>query len=297
MEAVEQSQNETSLDKFASFSWLGSVVGGFGFGYIALPSGLQEAIRYKLPVTWRQSLLEIMQVSDWLICLFVLSVLALLWGSVAPNIALRTKKKQIEQLVTDYNSLSQDHDSLKSNYEEKLLDCYQIFSDYCLTLFNQLKLSSNERISIYTLELEHFRCIGRFSSNEEFKSKPDRMYAKSIGVLGHSWVIGAVSEVSSPCPKENLDRYVDYHHDKYDVPRELIIESSMKSRAFCAVRVTDSKQRAIAVVIVESTEGNGLPFSKISRYLNVEEKRKLACLMDGLSSHMVSVERAHEEGF
>lgn len=297
MDAVAYNENKDILSKVAGASWIGALLGTVGFGYIALPSELQASLRRLVPENVRVYFLEYLSTTDWFYVLFGLSVICIFWGTITPNIDLSRCKKYISKIESKYKELTDKHKDLKHDYDEKLLDCYQIFSDHCILIFNRLNLSSNERVSIYKLELEHFRCIGRFSTNESYKAKPDRMYAKSIGVLGKAWERGGISESESPCPEKELEKYLEFHHTRYDVPKDLARNSNMKSRAFCAVRIEDYRQAPIAVIIVESTEKNGVPFGKIRLHVNREEQRRLASLVDGLGSHMVSVEHAHDEGF
>jgi len=297
LSVVTYSEKRNWFSTVAELSWVGAFIGAVGFAYIALPTNLQINVRRLFPYEFRELCLSYFSTHEWIFLLFIVSALCLCWGAISPKAELSKCQKHIDFIESEYKTLSNEHIGLRQDYEEKLLDCYQIFSDHCILIFNRLKLTSNERVSIYKLELDHFRCIGRFSTNESFKAKPDRMYAKSIGVLGLAWERGGLSEAESPCPVTELEKYLEFHHTRYRIPKDLARNSNMKSRAFCAVRIEDYRQAPIAVIIVESTEKNGVPFGKIGLHVNREEQRRLASLIDGLSSHMVSVEHAHEEGF
>lgn len=294
---AEAPKHKKILWGVARYSWIGTALSAMGFAYIAVPAELQASVRGFVPVDLRVLMLGLLGAKQWLLVLLSLTVLLAIWGAVAPYASLSILKNKFTKLGEQHRELRDEHDSLQSKYDERLLDCYQIFSDYIYIIFRYLKLTSNERISIYRVELGHFRCIGRYSLNESFKSKPDRMYSKSYGYLAKAWEQGGVSDATSPCPKTSLEEYIKYHTSKFGVPEDVIRNSNMKSRAFCAIRILDTKRDALAVIVFESTNSNGLPFSKINRCINDDERRKLSFLMEGLSSHMVSLEIAHKEGF
>jgi hypothetical protein len=142
-----------------------------------------------------------------------------------------------------------------------------------------------------------FSCIGRYSENENFNSKSSRFYPRDQGVISRAWAVGVYEDTGAPDPEENMQAWVDYNVSKYNFTEEELSNIGMKSRAFYGIRLKNSHNVTIAVVLFESLKPNGLPLGKLKRLLNDQEKTNLTALIDSLNEHIPTLELAREEGF
>ena len=299
------SKKKSDWSRISDYSWISVLVSAIGFAYIAIGEKLQQSLLNFVSPSIKSHMLEYFSKDEWMLILLSLTVLFAFWGGIAPQIAthvlkirLRDNNELLKVSQSECDTLRDDNQKLRLKFEDSIIDTYGLFSLYLCNIYRNLELTQNERISIYRIELGSFRCIGRYSLNEQYKEKPERMYSRDYGYLGRAWNTGSIQDTNSPCPDSDFENYVQYHHDQYGVPREIIEKSAMKSRAFRGIRIQNTQRsEPLAVVVCESKNVNGLPFGKISRAFNDLERRKLASLLEGLSNHMASVELAHGEGF
>lgn len=94
-----------------------------------------------------------------------------------------------------------------------------------------------------------------------------------------------------------MNSRVNYNIENYNFSEEELSNIRMKSRAFYGLRLKNSKNETIAVLLFESLKPNGLPFGKIGRLLNDQEKTNLTALIESLNEHIPTLESAREEGF
>ena len=152
--------------KVASKGLFPTIISAVGFAYIAIPTHLQETIRRFLPYELRKWLLEFCTADVWLMWLLLATVIFAIWGGVGSHFTVRlVNQKNIEILG--------ENELLKQDRESKSINCYQLFTNYLFSYYEKFKLTENERVSLYKLDMNVFSCIGRYSDNEVFNSKPD----------------------------------------------------------------------------------------------------------------------------
>jgi hypothetical protein len=104
-------------------------------------------------------------------------------------------------------------------------------------------------------------------------------------------------DAAAPDPEENMQAWVDYNVRNFNFTEEVLSNIRMKSRAFYGIRLKDSRNVTIAVILFESLKANGLPFGKLKRLINEQEKTNLTTLIESLNEHIPTLELAREEGF
>lgn len=276
--------------KIASKGLMPTIIGAFGFAYIGIPSNLQIIVRRAVPVEVREHLIMLCSVDTWLIFVLIIALLCSIWGGVGTHVSLALAKRK-------HSSIIDENIQLKEDKTSKSINCYRLFSNFLYSHFSHLSLGSNERVSLYKLDMDMFSCIGRYSDNEVYRSKPSRLYPKSQGAIAKAWATGNFQEANAPDPIENIDGWVEHNASQFGFSPEILQEMKMKSRAFYGFRLKNSQQQAVAVVIFESVKVDGLPFGKIRRLFNEHEKRKLYTLIESLEQHIPSLEEARTEGF
>lgn len=284
------SPRKRALYKVANFSLYPTIFSIIGFAYISAPQVIQLSIRRELPLPLRESMLSLLNTNGWLVLLFGVTVLCAIWGSLGGQLTARLVSSRHKETTRENQQLREESDS-------KAIDCYKVFSNYLFSYFSQFGLGSDERISLYKLDMEMFSCVGRYSDNEIFNSKPSRLYPRNQGCIARAWEVGNYQDTQAPDPQASPYEWVEYNIEKYGYDEAQLDKIRMKSRAFLGVRLKNSEQITIAVIIFESLRPNGLPFGKINSFLNDHEIRNLANLIQSLEKHMPSLEEANAEGF
>ena len=252
-----------------------TILSAVGFSYIGIPSNLQETIRHSIPLDIRKHMLMLFTTEQWLIVLLACTVFFAIWGGVGSNITVWLIKKKHKEVVDDYELLKQDRDS-------KSINCYRLFSNYLYGYYERFELTTNERVSLYKLDMDRFSCIGRHSDNEIFKAKPSRLYPNNEGCIAKAWQVGKVQDASAPNPEDSLETWVSYNIDKFNFSEDVLINIKMKSRAFYGFRLRNTQNETIAVLMFESLDPDGLKFGKFDRFFNEHEKKNITHLVKSL---------------
>jgi len=168
------------LYKAASWGLYPTIVSAVGFAFIGAPSNIQVVIRRALPLELREHMLMVFGYDGWLITLFVLTVFCAIWGGLGSQVTVRLVNRKHREVVAE-------NDQLKEETNSKSINCYKVFSNYLYSYAQRFELGPNERVSLYKLDMDMFTCIGRYSENELFKSKPSRLYPKDQGCIAKAW--------------------------------------------------------------------------------------------------------------
>jgi len=274
----------------ASASLIPTIVSAIGFAYIGIPESLQISIRRWIPEIVREHMLLVGPTRSWFLVLLVVSVICLIWGGLGSHVTSALIKKKCTELFNSYEVLRQESES-------KSINCYRLFSNWLYSYSDHVGLTTDERVSLYKLDMNMFSCIGRYSENEIFNSKPTRFYPRDQGGISRAWEIGILEDAAAPDPIENMQAWINYNVEKYNFTEEDLSNIRMKSRAFYGVRLKNSHNVTIAVILFESLKPNGLQFGKLKRLLNDQEKTNLTSLIESLNEHIPTLESAREEGF
>lgn len=278
------------LYKTASWGLYPTIVSAIGFAFIGAPANIQILMRRSLPIEVREHMLMLMSYDDWLITLFCITVFCAVWGGAGSQATVRLVTRKYKEVVSE-------NDQLKEESNSKSINCYRVFSNYLYSYAQRFQLGVDERVSLYKLDMEMFSCIGRYSENELFKSKPSRLYPKDQGCIAKAWETGSFQDTSAPDPDDDLGDWKQYNIDKFNFTEEQIENIRMRSRAFYGLRLQNSENETVAVLVFESLKVNGLPFGRIERHLKKHEIKNIVNLIESLEQHMPSLEDAKSEGF
>lgn len=266
------------------------ILSTIGFAYIAIPANVQETVRGFIPLSFRESMLTHLTSEDWLITLLVSTIILAIWGSLGSHITVSLIKKQHKEVKESCEMLKQDRDS-------KSINCYRLFSNYLYGYYDRFDLTAQERVSLYKLDMDQFLCIGRYSDNEMYNSKPSRLYSKDEGCISKAWELGKIQDANLPDPESKLDEWVKYNIDKYNFSDDVLRNIKMKSRSLYCFRLKNIQNEIIAVIVFESVSPDGLKFGKLDRFFNDYEKKNITHLIESLKKHIPSLEMARAEGF
>lgn len=278
------------LYKAASWGLYPTIVSAIGFAFIGAPSNIQIAIRRVLPLELREHMLMLFSYEGWFIALFLLTVFCAIWGGLGSQVTVRLVDRKHKEVIAE-------NDQLKEESDSKSINCYKVFSNYLYSYAQRFELGPEERVSLYKLDMEMFTCIGRYSENELFKSKPSRLYPKDQGCIAKAWETGRFQDTSAPDPEEDLSGWKQYNIENFNFTEDQINQIRMRSRAFHGLRLQNGQNITVAVLVFESLKVNGLPFGKIQRFFKDHEIKNLVNLVESLENHMPSLEDARSEGF
>lgn len=277
--------------KLMSFSLIPSIYSIIAFGYIGIPENIQEMVRHQFPIEFRSYLKNFMSLEDWFTLLFFTALVGVIWGSIGSYATGSLLKKA-------YKRISQENELLQAQNNSNSIDCYNFFSQYIYNnYFTNFKLSANERISLYKLDMDLFSCVGRYSDDELFKTKPDRFYPRNIGCIESVWKKGYFQHVIPHDPRVDLDAWNQHNINEFGFEIATLDRMKMKSQSLQGFRIKNDKQETVAVLIFESIEKTGLKFESIKGKMTSRELKNLCHMLESLDNHMPSLENAHSEGF
>jgi hypothetical protein len=260
-------------------------------GYIGIPTSIQEMVRHQLPLEVRAWALNFLSLEQWFTALFISALIGAIWGGIGSQLKFSFLKKV-------YRKVIEENDQLKEKNSSTAINCYELFSHYIYNnYFAKFSLTSNERLSLYKLDMDLFLCVGRYSENEIFRQKPNRLYPRDVGCIETVWKTGKVEEVIPFDSETEFDKWKEYNIDKHGFEDFVLNNMKMKSRSFLGFRIQNTQKQTVAVLIFESIKANGLKFSKINTAMTQRELQNICHLLESLDSHMPSLQAASLEGF
>ncbi|MEY2703757.1 MAG: hypothetical protein RLY43_2396 [Bacteroidota bacterium] len=270
--------------------WMYGVLSVIFFSYIGAQESLQRTIHKTIPVALKNHILLLTDLASLQLYIFFVAIVFGVLSSSGCFLKQRRNKKIIE-------NLQQENLNLENYIDNRELDTYSIFSAYLKTIYDDLKMTSEERVSLYKLDLNKFICIGRYSDNEIYREKTNRLYPKDQGCIGKAWEMGDDEVVDSPPFEESEEAWYQYHMNKYHFSRSELVNIKMKSCSFKATRLRNSQEQTIAVIVFESMMKNGVKFGTVTRYFSPHTRKALVGLIESLNAHIPELEMAMEEGF
>ncbi|KAA1205793.1 hypothetical protein F0Q16_17700 [Vibrio cholerae] len=277
--------------KFLSWGLIPGIYSIITFGYIGIPTNIQEMIRHQIPVGLRSYLLNIFSIDQWFTGLFITAFIGAIWGSLGNYTTSSLLKRTYRRILAENELLEQKNSS-------NAINCYELFSRYIYNnYFSKFALSPNERISLYKMDMELFLCVGRHSDNELFKIRPSRLYPRNVGCIEKIWQTGYFQVVIPHDPSKELSKWKEYNIEEFGLDDSTLDNMKMKSRSLQGFRIQNSQLKTVAVLVFESVNPDGLKFTKIRAAMTAREQQNLCHLLESLDSHMPSLEAACLEGF
>jgi hypothetical protein len=203
-------------------------------------------------------------------------------------------------LETKLNLLTQEKERIEHGI---LKDFYSISKALCMTMANKLEFGTkpdiHERISFYVFDssADCFLLLSRYSVNAEFDSKGHDMYQKKLGNIGKVWnnVFCFENDYPSYAIKKDREEYIK-RNIRDGFKRQQVIKFRMKSRLYSGFRIKDSKEKPLAVVMVEATD----PFRWSKDFLQnffKEESTTLNNLFEIIHNKTPEISSARKKGF
>lgn len=164
---------------------------------------------------------------------------------------LDKRKDEISTLQNNLNVAEEAIDDLKQNHVKKT---YIYNSKLLCFVFNQLQLTSNDRISLYLHKTSHFVLAARYSTNSAFHSNHRSQFPDNQGLIGKCWTIDQSLQESF---SENEEEYIQQHLDQ-GFTKQIIRKLTMKSKLLIAIPIKKNSFDKYGVLLIESTHTDGL---------------------------------------
>lgn len=211
------------------------------------------------------------------------------------------RQARLSQLVETIAQLRREKADLEDEFGRTQETHQKMLRDYLVELAAQLRLSGNERISLYAHDGRNFRPLSRYAERPEFDRRGRPEYNQNEGVIGRAWADGDGKHFVSELPDPITDwrGYADRLLNDYGISEATAKAFVMKSRCLAACVVLDSAnagRQRIAVIVVESTLPNGLNADKTFKVIRREQKA-LRSLLRRLRPYMPDLSIAREAGF
>lgn len=171
---------------------------------------------------------------------------------------LQEEKRKLSEAQNILNEAQEAISNLKSSHLE---DSRYITSRFLALFFNTLKLTANDRISLYMLvrvtnneyeeEHEYLHIFGRYSVHSDFKKINRLRFPKDQGVIGKSFTnenINSEAIFLSENDKEYLEQTKEL-----GINKETTRNFNMQSRSFYPYVITKGFDERVGVLLCEST--------------------------------------------
>lgn len=257
--------------------YLADIIGILSFALVAVGSLAfsDELVKY---VTEEEAFQK--SIRKWALIGFIVGLLL----QVASLFFNKFRSRRISELENE-NQILKSSESLIASNVQQLVDGYLAswatgplgFGDdeYC-----------SERISLYSYDEEggQFVLVGRFSFSPVYQAKQRATYPADQGCIAVAWKNGVVFNNDFPDPYTNPEGY-SKHHAGFDVPSDVVDHFTMKSRLYYGYRISDTKHRGLAVVIIEALCPTRFTQDKLDKFFARDERQFISELVSNLQPH------------
>ena len=163
-----------------------------------------------------------------------------------------------------------------------------------------LGLSDQERVSIYKHSDRHrlFYMLGRYSEGPDFARRGRGVYPEKEGCIGQAWQNGEGLAEELPDPDFEGAEYARKMSEDWNIGGDAVNRMAMKSRLMFAKAIRDRTElHRIAVVVFESTRIDGFLVEDVRKFVEGNQGREMAHLIEVLQSLEPSPEIAASRGF
>ncbi|OBW40048.1 hypothetical protein AB670_03611 [Chryseobacterium sp. MOF25P] len=241
--------------------------------------------------------------------LFILIIGSSIWH-IAKQIS---NSKTIEKIEKEKDgkifSLEEDkriHDVTIQNLENKISkinnNSIEIVEIHLAYLAEKMKLTSNERITLYKFINDEFYVLGRFSKNPELKKRSRNSYKKE-GLIFKAWQETKFfknSGIPEPDNKRNKFKsgYYRVISSLAKINEETVWNMNMKGRSFYIKALKDMMNlEQTSIVVVESKNDRGFEEVDIDMVLNQDEEKRLVAFVEKIDWDFPNINKAKEQGF
>lgn len=160
---------------------------------------------------------------------------------------------EIEELVSENENLKKKQSELERYAESIGLYLENTPNEFIINVSKYLKFKNSERISLYVLDGENFRIIGRYSENPRYTKNGRCKYPSNCGYISKCLENNDGKEYfyRDNLPKKN-DSYQRTVSNETGMSREEINNLSMQSRTYFTRVIKDRYNKNVGILVLES---------------------------------------------
>lgn len=218
----------------------------------------------------------------------ILLVIIFLFNEFMKTIELMKNDIEVTKIKEENKSLEKIRSDLEGYSESIGLFLENLPKEFLRNVSEFLDLKNSERISLYVLDGEKFRIIGRYSENPKYDRNGRCEYPSDCGYiskcLGNN--NGNSYYVKEKLPKK-LSKYVEAVSKDTGMNKDDINNLSMKSRTYFTRVIKDRHNKNVGILVIESmnptlpmdvnelnTKLEELSIPHMSTFLDVSNKLK-----------------------
>lgn len=183
---------------------------------------------------------------------------------LSENNKLSLENQKLESLEEELNFSKEENETYLAQLQDKHQELIQ---SWLKTLYNHLKLTSKDRITIYFVQKKEFTLLGRYSSNPKIKEVHNQKFPINQGVISLCWQHGTYKENDCPSFYEKEEEYYEYMLDEYNYGRDKMSTLTMKSNKYFGVSIRDVDD-TLGVILFESCDKTQKKFDTICATIN-----------------------------
>lgn len=208
---------------------------------------------------------------------------------------LQNQKEDLQEQVAILKKQVSISQGQLAQFQDVLHDWW---NDRMREIARDLKLTTNERVSVYRHNSRYFALLGRHSDRPAFNGLGRVIYPDAQGCIAAAWQYGVYFVNGLPNPEKNLEAYCNRLSQEFGIPRETSVNFAMKSRSLAAFKIDGTRIPGSGAIIV--LESIGARRWKRKSELQTALAERLTVLADHFNrfeSLMPNLEIAREEGF
>jgi hypothetical protein len=212
------------------------------------------------------------------------------------------RNDEITLLKGEKNSLDLKIQKLENQIAKINNNSIEIVEIHLAYLAEKMKLTNNERITLYKFINDEFYVLGRFSKNPELKKRSRNSYKKE-GLIFKAWQETKFfknSGIPEPDSKRNKFKagYYSVINSLAKINEETVWNMNMQSRSFYIKAFKDMMNlEQTSIIVVESKNDRGFEEAEIDTVLNLDEEKRLVAFVEKIDWDFPNINKAKEQGF
>lgn len=214
----------------------------------------------------------------------------------------KNRKNETKKLIDDKDNLDLKIQKLENQIAKINNNSIEIVEIHLAYLAEKMKLTNNERITLYKFINDEFYVLGRFSKNPELKKRSRNSYKKE-GLIFKAWQDTKFFKntgIPEPDSKRNKFKsgYYSVINSLAKISEETVWNMNMKSRSFYIKPFKDMMNlEQTSIIVVESKSDKGFEEDDIDTVLNQDEEKRLVAFVEKIDWDFPNINKAKEKGF
>ena len=183
----------------------------------------------------------------------ILLVIIFLFNEFMKTVELMENDIEVNKIKKENKNLEKLRSDLEGYSESIGLFLENLPKEFLRNVSEFLDLKNSERISLYVLDGEKFRIIGRYSENPKYDRNGRFEYPSDCGYISKCLENnnGNLYYVKERLPKK-LNRYIEVVSKDTGMNKDDINNLSMKSRTYFTRVIKDRYNKNVGILVIES---------------------------------------------